>query len=293
MKLRPRLQRGGRLLWLVATVAITVLLAACTGSPASAPTPGNGGRDDDGFGPQPTSGPTTAPDGEAPIDGAPLVIRTGNLHLEVTDLGLAVAGGRNAIVGLGGYVESSEEQNTDHEQWAQVTYRLPVAQWDAALAALRGLGTLLTENTASQDVTAQVVDLEARLANLRVTEQALQAIMDRAGTIDDVLQVQRELTTVRGDIERLTAQRDNLANQAGLSTLAVLYEVPGQPISEAAEGWDLGEEVDNALASLVLIGQRLASLGIWLLIVVLPVVGPFVIIGWLIYRWSQRRKRVA
>jgi hypothetical protein len=282
-----------RLLWLIAVVVMAGVVAACTGSPASAPTPGNGGRDEFPFGPAPTGGPTTDPDGEAPIDGAALIIRTGNLHLEVTDLGLAVAGGRNAIVGLGGYVESSEEQNTDHAQWAQVTYRLPVAQWDAALAALRGLGTVMTENTASQDVTAQVVDLEARLANLRVTEQALQVIMDRAVTIDDVLEVQRELTTVRGDIERLTAQRDNLANQAGLSTLAVLFEVPGRPVSQAAEGWDLGEEVDNALAALVLIGQRLASLGIWLLIVVLPVVGPFVIIGWLIYRWSQRRKRAA
>lgn len=288
MKLGPQFLREVRLAWLIVVILISVLLAACAGA---APAPDSGGRDEDPFAPKPTAGPTTAP-GEAPIVGAPLIIRTGDLHLEVVDLDLAVAGGRNAIVGLGGYVEASEAENTDHQQWAQVTYRLPVAQWDNALAALRGLGTVLTEHTASQDVTAQVVDLEARLANLRVTEQALQTIMDRAVTIDDVLQVQRELTTVRGDVERLTAQRDNLANQAGLSTLAVLYEEPGEPVSEAAEGWDLGEEIDNALASLVLIGQRLASLGIWLLIVVLPVVGPFVIIGWLIYRWSRRRKRI-
>jgi hypothetical protein len=291
MKLRPRLKREVRLLWLISLIALAALVAACAG--AAGPAPNNGGRDEDPFGPQPTAGPTTDPDGEAPIDGAPLIIRTGDLRLEVADLGLAVAGGRNAIVGLGGYVEASEEQNTDGQQWAQVTYRLPVEQWDNALAALRGLGTVLTEHTASQDVTAEVVDLDARLANLRVTEQALQAIMDRAGTIDDVLKVQRELTTVRGDIERLTAQRDSLATRAGLSTLAVLYEVPVGPVSQAAEGWDLGDEVDGALASLLLIGQRLASLGIWLLIVVLPVVGPFVIVGWLVYRYSQRRKRAA
>jgi hypothetical protein len=279
---RGRIPAGG----LACLAVLTLLVAACSGSPASAPAPT--GRPGATLGPLPTA---PGDEGELPRDA--LIVRTGDLHLEVTDLGLAVASGRNAITGLGGYVEASEEQNTDHQAWAQVTYRLPVAQWDAALAALRGLGKVLSEHTGTQDVTAEVVDLDARLANLRVTEQALQAIMDRAATIDDVLTVQRELTQVRGEIERLTAQRDALASRAAMSTLAVLYEVPVEPIAQAAEGWDVGREVNSALASLVLIGQRLASLAIWLLIVVLPVVAPLVVIGWLAYRISQRRRRAA
>ncbi|HEY7598620.1 MAG TPA: DUF4349 domain-containing protein [Candidatus Limnocylindrales bacterium] len=264
---------------------LVLLLAACTG--AAGPAPGFTERPG-GEVPQPTDRPATDDDG-IPLDA--LVVRTGDLHLEVTDLGLALANGRNSITGLGGYVEASDESHSDSGAWAQVTYRLPVAQWDAALAALRGLGKVLEEHTGSQDVTAEVVDLDARLANLRATETALQAIMDRATTIEDVLRVQRELTTVRGDIERLQAQRDNLANRAAMSTLAVLYEMPVEPVAQAAEGWDLGREVSNALAALVLIGQRLASLGIWLLIVILPVVGPVLIVIWLAYRLSRRRRR--
>lgn len=265
---------------------ILLLLVACAGSPAAAPGDRFGGEV-----PATTDAPYS-PDEQGLPDDA-LVVRTGDVHLEVTDLALAVASGRSAIAGLGGYVESSQESQEDGYGFAQVTYRLPVAQWEQALTAVRGLGTVVQGNTSSQDVTADVVDLDARLANLRATEQALQAIMDRATTIEDVLKVQRELTSVRSDIERLTAQRDSLANRAALSTLSVLYEARAEPVAQAAGAWDLGREVDNAVASLVLIGQRMASLAIWLLIVVLPVVGPVAVVGWLIYRYNRRRRKTA
>ena len=75
-------------------------------------------------------------------------------------------------------------------------------------------------------MTAQVVDLDARIANLQASESALQAIMARATTIADVLKVQQELTGVRGDIESMIAQRDNLADQAAMGTLDVIFTVP-------------------------------------------------------------------
>lgn len=265
---------------------LLLLIVACTGSPAATPGDRFGGEV-----PAPTDAPYSPDEQGLPSDA--LVVRTGDMHLEVTDLALAIASGRSAIAGLGGYVESSQESQSDGYGFAQVTYRLPVAQWEQAIDAIRGLGTVIQGNTSSQDVTADVVDLDARLANLRATEQALQAIMDRATTIEDVLKVQRELTAVRSDIERLTAQRDGLANRAALSTLSVLYEARAEPVAQAAGGWDFGREVDNAVASLVVISQRLASIAIWLLIVVLPVVGPIGVIGWLVYRFRRRRREAA
>ncbi|CAN5732080.1 hypothetical protein BH24CHL5_BH24CHL5_10970 [soil metagenome] len=109
-----------------------------------------------------------------------------------------------------------------------------------------------------------------------VTEAAFQAIMDRAGTIDEVLKVQRELTQVRGEIERLTAQRDQLSSQAALATLTVAFGVPLVAASVAAESWDLGREVAAAFAALVRLGQWTASLAIWLGIVLVPLFAPIV-----------------
>ena len=289
MTLHSRWRRSAaRPLTLIPLLA-TLFLAACAGA-ASPPA----GRPVAGAPLAPTPGPTTAPgDGEQVTRDDALIIRTGQVELEVTDLTAAVAAGRDAIGRLGGYVEASEERHDDHAEWAQVTYRLPVDQWDAALAAIRPLGKVITESTDARDVTAQVVDLDARLDNLAATEQALQAIMDRATTIEDVLAVQRELTDVRSEIERLTAQRDNLADQAALSTLTVTYSVPVEPVSQAAGGWDLGHEVSSALAALVIILQRLASFGIWLAIVVVPIVLPVLVVIYLAYRFAKRRAQPA
>src|SRR5437868_7110181 len=69
---------------------------------------------------------------------------------------------------------------------AQVTYRIPATRWDEALVDLRAIGIkVLSEQTQSQDVTGQVVDLGARITNLQATEAALQAIMARADKISD------------------------------------------------------------------------------------------------------------
>src|SRR5437870_11281613 len=102
--------------------------------------------------------------------------------------------------------------------------------------------------------------------------------MAKANTITDILKVQNELTQVQGDIESMTAQRDLLANQAALATLEVGFNVPATlEVAQASEGWDLGKEIDTALASLVRVGQGVASALIWLLIVALPVVLPIML----------------
>jgi hypothetical protein len=170
---------------------------------------------------------------------------------------------------------------------------VPAARWTDALVALRAVGTkVLGEQTSSQEVTAQVVDLGARLANLRVTETALQGIMDRATKIPDVLAVQAQLTDVRGQIEELTAEQQTLQNQAALATLTVTFAPPpAVAVTQVREGWDPASEIDQASATLVGLGQGLAGAGIWLLIVGLPVllvVGVLGLIGFLVIRHVRR-----
>ena len=119
---------------------------------------------------------------------------------------------RDAIRGLGGYIGASNTFNEgDDQPVAEITYRIPVGRWEDALAALRSLNGLttkvVTEQTNAVEVTGQIVDLDARIRNLRASESALQAIDARATKISDVLEVQAQLTDVRGQIEQLTAQR--------------------------------------------------------------------------------------
>jgi hypothetical protein len=208
---------------------------------------------------------------DAPRDGA-LVIKTGSLEIEVPDLSPTLLKARTAIVGLGGYVSASQQTSGDERQVASVTYRIPAERWDEALDALKKLGTkLVGEQTQAVDVTTQVVDLDARITNLRAAEAQLQGIMARAEKIPDILEIQAQLTQVRGEIESYVAQKQNLEDQATYGTLAVTFEVPVLPVAEVQKGWQLQAEVDRALAQLVQLGQGLATVGIWFAIVILPV----------------------
>jgi hypothetical protein len=289
--------RGHRL-FLAALVALLIgLVAACAGA-ASAPTPGDDRADGGGYQPAPTAAPGNPDynysDGNNAIPDQQLIVYNGSLDLEVSDVDAAVSQAEALVKGLGGHVAGSRASDSGDGKSAYVTYRIPAARWSEALSGLKGLATrVANEETSSDDVTAQVVDLDARLANLRTTEAALQAIMARANTITDVLKVQAELTQVRGQIESLTAQRDNLANQAALATLNVAYNPPPvAEVTQASTGWDLGREIDSALASLVRLGQALASLLVWLIIVVLPVVIPVVIGIWIVNRLWLRWRRL-
>jgi hypothetical protein len=223
-----------------------------------------------------------------------LIVRTGQLNLEVGALDEALAAAEKAIAAAGGYVAASQRQGDDDRAGATVTYRIPADRWESTLAALRKVGTkVLSEQTASEEVTSQVVDLGARLANLRTTEAALQAIMAKATKIPDVLEVQAQLTGVRQEIEQLTAQRQSLEERAALATLTVGFSLPPVvAVTQVREGWDPGAEVDRAAATLVGLGQGLASAAIWVAIVLLPLALLLAIgigIAWLVARRVRPR----
>jgi Domain of unknown function (DUF4349) len=202
-----------------------------------------------------------------------LVIKTGTLAVQVTAVDDALNEAGSIVRSLGGYAAGSDRTGDAGQPQATVTYRIPVASWEDAFARLRGLGQrVLAEHSQTEDVSAKAVDLGARITNLQATERALQTIMDRAGVIKDVLSVQHELTTVRGQIEELTAEKSHLEDQAAFSTLEVTFSVKApDPVKVEQAGFDPSGEVDRASASLIGILQDAAVVGIWFGIVWLPI----------------------
>jgi hypothetical protein len=229
--------------------------------------------------------PATATDGVQ-------IVKTGSMTLEVDSIDNALAQAQATIEGLGGYVASSNRYGSGDETTASITFRLPVARWDDALKAMRALGgKIISEQTSTADVTSQVVDLDARITNLRATETALLAIMEKATEIKDILAVQEQLTQTRSQIEQLTAQRDHFKDQAAMSTLSVAFILPPKTVTTVATNeWDFNNQVDQAVAALVRIGQGLATIGVWLLIVGLPVLGSLLVL-WILYRIVRRVTR--
>ena len=244
--------------------------------------------------PAPSAGPVppVTQDGVgAAIDDAKIV-RTGTIDLEVSDVARALVTARDGIRALGGYVGASRTENVEEQPRATITYRVPADRWEDALDLLRGLNGLtskvVTEQTEAVEVTGQVIDLEARIRNLRASETALQAIATSATRISDVLEVQQQLTNVRGEIEQLSAALADLEDRAGFATLTATFSVPVVAVEVAAKGFEPAVVVDEATASLVNILQALTTAGIWFAIVWLPLL---LVLGVLIAMgvWVARR----
>jgi hypothetical protein len=217
----------------------------------------------------------------APVTDPALIIRTGGLTIEVSGVDESIVRAGAAITAIGGYVSGSQQSRDGDRSVASVTYGIPSGRWDDALAAMKALGKVLEGQTSSAEVTTQVLDLGARIDNLKASERALQSIMVRATKIPDILSVQSQLTAVRGEIEQLSTQQAHLREQAALSTLTVLFQTPAVPkVVETSQGWNAGTEFDHAVGQLLGLGQGLATAGIWLVIVVLPLaIVAFVLLG--------------
>ena len=291
-----------------AIIVLGSVLAACSsastaGAPAAAPAAQEGARDLSGAGGASTpqgalvdgQGANANGDPAAFKDGAK-IIRTGSLQLEVDDVRAAIAAGRAAIQGMGGYIGASQQSSDGDNIVATYSYRIPAERWEDALDALRKLGNEVGEQTDSADVTGQIVDLDARIRNLRASESALVKHLSDAGKVADVLEIEARLSDVRGQIEQLTAQKANLDDQVTYATLTVTYGVEVQAVKLAADRWSPQTEVDSASASLLGFLQAVASAGIWLVIVGVPMLltlGILVAIGWFVGRRLGLFRRAA
>jgi len=203
------------------------------------------------------------------VDSTRRIVKTGELAVEVEDVTAALRVVRAVARELNGYVSGSEAG--DAASGATLTLRVPAGRFDEALERLRALGTeVLLENTSEEDVTSALVDLEARIENLRASEVTYRALMERATRIDDILAIQARLDEVRGQIEQLEAQAQTLNRQADLSTLTVSLVPQAVPLEQSTQGWNPGDTVQQALAALLVVGQALLTAVIWIAVVLLP-----------------------
>lgn len=299
--------------WILPLVTIATIAVGC-GSAASAPYSGAAGAAASAAPAAPAGG--TGTDGQTSGNGAnqgsggsgqgvgnpgdevavfedQKIVRTGSLQMTVKDVTSALTSARDSIRSLGGYIGGSQQERDGEDIVASVTYRIPVTRWEEALDALRGLGTEVGEKTDAVEVTGDIVDLQARIRNLKATETALVGYAQQAPKVTDLLEVQARLTDTRSQIERLTAQEAQLQGQAAYATLTVTYGTEVVAVTEAAAKWDPAAEVDQASATLLGMGQAVLSFAIVFVIVWVPLLLSLGLIAavaiWIARRLGWRR----
>ncbi|MEL7314627.1 MAG: DUF4349 domain-containing protein, partial [Cyanobacteria bacterium J06559_3] len=161
----------------------------------------------------------------------PQLIKNASLEVELPDVNAALQSISTILQQHQGDLLklSDQESNSNAPRQILVKVRVPQSNLEPVLQALQALGTVQAQSITAEDVSTQLVDLQARLRNLRKSEEVLLGIMERSGAIADVLEVTRELNTVRESIERADAHLKNLQNQVAYSTISLTLTSTTQP----------------------------------------------------------------
>ncbi|MFQ5578407.1 MAG: DUF4349 domain-containing protein [Anaerolineae bacterium] len=239
--------------------------------------------------------------GEGQIEQPRIIIYSGSIELVVKDTAATVQAITALAGSVGGYVSEANIYNAEGVPRGSITIRVPAETYQQVLQQLRDMAVRVEEeNSSTQDVTEEFVDLEARKANLERTEAALQELLatrQKTGKTEDILDVYRELTNVRGQIEQIQGRLNYLSRAAALSTIRITLtpDVLAQPITVA--GWQPTGIAREAFRALISALQWVVKIWIWLLIFVLPLAivlfAPLILVIWLLVRWRRSRKRRA
>ncbi len=147
------------------------------------------------------------------------ILYTAQLALVVNNVRTAIEQSSRVARTLGGYVE--------HMGNARVILRVPGPRFHQALLELEALGTVTDRRVDARDVTESYQDLELRARNARTALAKLEDLLAKAKTVEEALAVEREMTRVREEIERLETQLRSLGSRVDYATITVtLTPVP-------------------------------------------------------------------
>jgi len=197
----------------------------------------------------------------------------------------------------GGYVVSSQAFAGDEEDSMKsgtVVVRVPASSFNRALSDAEQLGHLKREQIQTQDVTEEFVDLRARIANAEAHVEALQALLTKAQTVDEILQVRQALSYAQEELERLQGRMRYLDEHTSYSTLTMtVYETGAEVVTGSS--WGVVQALKDALKNIVrAFNAIIRGLGILVPVLILLAIIAYVIHRvWLAIARRNRERRMA
>jgi hypothetical protein len=209
------------------------------------------------------------------------IIYTIELTVDVEDVDAAVRQATTLAAAVGGYVAS---ETTEGDESASLTLRVPTETHSDIVTRLEGLGEIRNRFQTAEDVTEEVVDVEARITSQRRSIDRIRALLDQAADIDDVVLIESELAARESELDSLLRRQEELAKLTALATVTVTFLGPGTDAEEAPVGFVSGLRggwnalVDAAQVAAAVVGALLPFA------IVAAAVG---VPGW----WGIRRRR--
>jgi hypothetical protein len=241
-----------------------------------------------------SGGTTTLPGVTVPALQGPPVIRQAQLSITVGS-GLfdpKLAAVRALVQAQGGYIAGTDAQarpttseDTGQIRTGVITFMVPAARFDSTIDELAKVGKVQSEHITGTDVSAQYVDLRARLANAEAQLNAMRALLTNAKSINDIIAVQNQIGQITGQIEQLKGQIKYLDDNTSYSSVAVTLTESGAPAQTASsDSWGFATALNDAAHNFVAtINYVITALG---------AVGPLVVLAGLGFIFWRARRRV-
>jgi hypothetical protein len=222
----------------------------------------------------------------------PQIARTGKVNLFVADVDKSVSTLSRIARQQNGDVFALQVTNADAatRASADMSIRVPADRFDATLAAVTQAGNVRDRSVSAEDLTGDITDSSARLRNLRRTESDIRKIMDRSGTVTQVLDAENQLSQVREQIETLESEIKSMEQRVVYSTIDVGLEAeaanaPVEPtaVSQLGAAWQASVHAFSQTT------VALIAIALWLV-----VFAPYVLIAALVAfaAYAQLRKRL-
>ena len=151
-----------------------------------------------------------------------VIIRSAQIDIEVQNIADALNSIGTIATSSGGWVVASEQTRTFA---GSVTIRVPAEKLDSVLAQIHGFSTKVrTSKITSQDLTEEFTDVSARAQTLRDTKVVLTGLFELAESVEEALNIQKEITRVQSDLEALEARIKFISESEAYSLINVIMQ---------------------------------------------------------------------
>ncbi len=225
------------------------------------------------------------------------IIETIDLSLQTKEFDLLLEKINNKVAKLGGYVEASEiegrEIDSADTRWASLTVRIPSKKSQEFGKYISENSVVVNRSVSTEDVTLQYVDTESRVSALESEKKALEKLLEKADTVENIISIRDKLTEVIYEIETLKSQLRTYDNLVDYTTVTIsVDEVERTAVVEKQTVWqEIGTNLKNNFSD---IGGALVALFVFIVSAIpylIPVAILTVTIILIIRIRNKRRKK--
>ena len=180
----------------------------------------------------------------------------------------------DSVAQAGGYIENANVYGTEPEEWqdegrrAEITLRVPSDKFDEFIDMLKGVGETTNSSVSGRDISLQYFDIETRLENLRIREERLQELLEKAASLEDIIELERELANVSYEIQSYEIEKRNYDSLIDFSQIYVSLQEVAEQAEIVAPQETVGESMKNGFFNVL---NGLAVFGRWLLVAIVAI----------------------